>query len=597
MALEIVHADNLKVLPSFPDGYFKLIYIDPPYNTGSVQTRGGISYVDTFGNYEDFIVPRIREARRLLSDDGSLFVHLDWRESHYVKVWMDQIFGRQNFRNEIIWAYDYGGRSKSKWSSKHDTIFWYTKSDFYIFNFEEMDRIPYMAPGLVGKEKAQRGKTPTDCYSDDTDVLTRQGWKRFSTITLDDELASVSPEHNLIYTKPTALYKKYHNGDMVKIQSKTVQLLVTPNHNMYVKKKHTDKYYFVRACDLNSSQYFSLLNKVSWVGKIQNTYCIPNNSSKKTKKFDNLNMIDWCEFLGWYIAEGNVTIRNVQRKKQNRRIEMKYETCIAQTKTDQRLRIECLLNRLGFKWHYNCHSYVISSKILALYLERLGRSYNKHIPTEFLELDRPYLQALYNGLVGGDGCIVSGDENNQDQISYFTISPVLANQVQELLFKLGYNSSIKITEPALDRIYNNRVVHSNYPKYTVYRRVANESSIWRDRHLSTVKYEGYVYCATVEPYHTLVVRRNGHPVVCGNCWWHTIVPTNGKEKTGYPTQKPLGILERIVKVHSNPGDFTMDFFAGSGSFGAAADKHGRHCILIDESADAVDVMKKRFSIL
>jgi site-specific DNA-methyltransferase (adenine-specific) len=242
MALEIIHADNLEILPSFPDGYFKLIYIDPPYNTGSKQTRENISYVDSFGNYEGFIVPRIREARRLLSDDGSLFVHLDWRESHYVKVWMDQIFGRQNFRNEIIWAYDYGGRSKSKWSSKHDTIFWYTKSDFYIFNFEEMDRIPYMAPGLVGEEKARRGKTPT------------------------------------------------------------------------------------------------------------------------------------------------------------------------------------------------------------------------------------------------------------------------------------------------------------------------------------------------------------------TVWWHTIVPTNGKEKTGYPTQKPLGILERIVKVHSNPGDFTMDFFAGSGSFGAAADKNGRHCILIDENEQAIDVMKRRFMV-
>jgi site-specific DNA-methyltransferase (adenine-specific) len=595
MSIQIIEGDNLEVLKTLDDKSFSLIYIDPPYNTGKTQKRGDLGYKDSFESYKDFIVPRIKEAHRILTDNGSLFIHLDWREVHYVKVWTDEIFGRDSFMNEIIWAYDYGGRSKTKWSAKHDNILWYAKDpENYTFHFDEMERIPYMAPGLVGKEKAERGKTLTDCYSDDTDVLTRQGWKRFSTVTLDDELASVSPENSLIYTKPTALHKRYHNGDMVKIKSKTVDLLVTTNHNMYVKKKHDDTYCFVRASDLDSSQYFNLLNKVCWVGKIQNTYYLPKDSSKKTKKFDNLNMIDWCEFLGWYIAEGNVTIRNVQRKKQNRRAEMKYETCIAQTKTDQRSRIEHLLNRLGFRWHYNGNSYIVSGKILASYLEKLGSSYGKHIPKEFLELDRPYLQALYNGLVGGDGCIVDGDENNQDQISYFTTSPVLADQVQELLFKLGYNSSITVTAPAPDRIYHRKVFHSNYPKYTVYRRVARESSIWRDRHLSVVKYEGYVYCATVEPYHTLVVRRNGHPVVCGNCWWHTIVPTNGKEKTGYPTQKPLGILRRIVNIHSSPGDKLLDFFAGSGSFGAAAEELGRDCCLIDSNPDAIAVMKKRF---
>ena len=67
--------------------------------------------------------------------------------------------------NEIIWAYDYGARSKRKWSPKHDTIFWYAMDpDHYTFNFDAMDRIPYMAPGLVGKEKAARGKTPTDVW-------------------------------------------------------------------------------------------------------------------------------------------------------------------------------------------------------------------------------------------------------------------------------------------------------------------------------------------------------------------------------------------------------------------------------------------------
>jgi len=110
-------------------------------------------------------MPRLEEARRILADDGSFFLHIDYREVHYCKVALDQLFGRASFMNEIIWAYDYGARSKSKWSSKHDTILWYAKDpDSYTFDFEAMDRIPYMAPGLVGEEKAARGKTPTDVW-------------------------------------------------------------------------------------------------------------------------------------------------------------------------------------------------------------------------------------------------------------------------------------------------------------------------------------------------------------------------------------------------------------------------------------------------
>jgi len=101
----------------------------------------------------------------VLKSNGSLFFHIDWREAHYCKIWLDKIFGRDNFINEIIWVYDYGARSKKKWSTKHDTIFWYAKNPKqYTFNYDEIERIPYMAPGLVGPEKAKRGKTITDCW-------------------------------------------------------------------------------------------------------------------------------------------------------------------------------------------------------------------------------------------------------------------------------------------------------------------------------------------------------------------------------------------------------------------------------------------------
>lgn len=170
--------DCLTALAEVPSAVARLVYIDPPFNTGYIQKRQrrgsksaivqateGAQYADSFEDYEDFLIPRIQAAVRCLTSDGSLFVHLDAREVHYVKVALDKFLGRDHFMNEIIWAYDYGGRSKRRWPAKHNTILWYVMDPKnYVFNFDAMDRIPYMAPGLVSKEKAALGKTPTDVW-------------------------------------------------------------------------------------------------------------------------------------------------------------------------------------------------------------------------------------------------------------------------------------------------------------------------------------------------------------------------------------------------------------------------------------------------
>ena len=187
----VIFGDNMDLLPSLPDASARLIYIDPPFNTGTTRVRrtletvrsdngdrtgfGGRSYSsaevgrtqygDSFDSFPDFIEPRLRQALRLLTDDGTLYLHLDYREAHYCKVMLDQIFGRECFINEIIWAYDYGGRSKRRWAAKHDTILMYAKDpDRYFFDQDAIERIPYMAPGLVSAEKASRGKLPTDVW-------------------------------------------------------------------------------------------------------------------------------------------------------------------------------------------------------------------------------------------------------------------------------------------------------------------------------------------------------------------------------------------------------------------------------------------------
>jgi site-specific DNA-methyltransferase (adenine-specific) len=183
--------DNLQVLRALPAESVDLIYIDPPFNTGKQQARKQISverdddgdrvgfggnryqsrvigeraYRDNFDDYLGFLEPRLIEAYRVLKPEGSFYFHIDYREVHYCKVLLDEIFGRESFLNEIIWAYDFGGRSKTRWPAKHDNILFYVKDPaHYTFNREAVDRIPYMAPGLVGKKKAARGKFPTDTW-------------------------------------------------------------------------------------------------------------------------------------------------------------------------------------------------------------------------------------------------------------------------------------------------------------------------------------------------------------------------------------------------------------------------------------------------
>ena len=184
----VVHGENLEVLRDLPDGCAQLVYLDPPYNTGRRQVRrtlrataapdggrtgfGGrryatevlsrSSYADDYADYLGFLEPRLRELRRVLSRTGTLYFHIDYREAHYCKLLLDELFGRECFLNELIWAYDYGAKPRSRWPQKHDTVLVYVRDpSAYLFDAEAVDREPYMAPGLVTAEQRERGKRPT----------------------------------------------------------------------------------------------------------------------------------------------------------------------------------------------------------------------------------------------------------------------------------------------------------------------------------------------------------------------------------------------------------------------------------------------------
>ncbi|MYE05926.1 MAG: site-specific DNA-methyltransferase [Chloroflexi bacterium] len=230
----IVEGDNLPVLRSQPAESVQLVYTDPPFNTGNVRTyqrlrttqahdgdRTGFggrryrsepasthSYADAFEEYLDFLAPRLSEIWRLLRPDGALYLHLDAREVHYVKVLLDNIFGRDCFLNEIIWAYDFGGRPKRRWPAKHDNILVYVKDrERYVFNREDIDRIPYLAPGLVGKEKAERGKLPTDVWWHTivgTNARERTGYPTQKPIALAERIIRASSDPGELVLDPFA---------------------------------------------------------------------------------------------------------------------------------------------------------------------------------------------------------------------------------------------------------------------------------------------------------------------------------------------------------------------------------------------------------
>ncbi len=230
----IIEGDNLPLLRALPSDSAQLVYTDPPFNTGNVRSyqrlrttqdeqgeRTGFggrryrseetssySYGDAFEEYIDFLSPRLAEIWRVLRPDGTLYLHLDAREVHYVKVLLDGIFGRDSFLNEIIWAYDFGGRPKRRWPAKHDNILVYVKDrERYVFNREEIDRIPYLAPGLVGKEKAARGKLPTDVWWHTivgTNAGERTGYPTQKPVALAERIIRASSDPGELVLDPFA---------------------------------------------------------------------------------------------------------------------------------------------------------------------------------------------------------------------------------------------------------------------------------------------------------------------------------------------------------------------------------------------------------
>jgi hypothetical protein len=329
------------------------------------------------------------------------------------------------------------------------------------------------------------------------------------------------------------------------------------------------------------SSSYGLPNQLTWraAATAQPRLRVPSvvyEGSCWAKPLPSFDMGDWLEFMGRYLAEGWAGFcadRAIVSISQHKRPE-------------GAARLRQLIGHLGLDHRYDGRRVIISNTQLAAYLSSLGRSHERFIPRWMLQLGPELLLRLCDGLMLGDEYRRRGGPRHAEEWSYVTTSPQLASDVQELWLKLGYNATVA---PRAD------ITPAWRPQLSVRPGTAPESTIWPRRHRRLVPYDGMVYCATVVPYHTLVVRRNGRLMVSGNCWWHTIVPTAGAERTGYPTQKPEGIVRRMVGASSRPGGWCLDFFAGSGTLGAVARELGRRFVLVDSNPKAIETAAARLT--
>jgi DNA modification methylase len=381
--------------------------------------------------------------------------------------------------------------------------------------------------------KAFNGNVPKinfvfTCYSDDTEILTNNGWKLFKNLKGSDKVASLDLNNCLYFVEPLDIQKSTYNGDMIHINHRSLDLLVTPNHNLYLRGKKSKHYKLARA-DSVQPRYFNMLNVADWEGDEKELFFLPRITEKVDKRTDtreSIQMDVFLEFLGWYISEGSVHYR-------------RHRINISQSKNDYKTEIEKCLDQMGYRWgYYDNKVYVMNNKQLYTYLAKLGKSYEKYIPQEFMNLSKRQLRILFGSLLKGDGYQKEG------RIKYWTTSKKLADQVQEIAIKLGYNTSIR----KKDRRNESHVSKGKNFRYTrvfyeVNIRKNKEIQLDREEHISRESgYNGIVYCCTV-PSNIILVRRGGLPIWCGNSppYWNILHKSRGGSDSVHKERAEMGM--------------------------------------------------------
>lgn len=451
---------------------------------------------------------------------GDLQKEMDMINKAYIEIMLE---GDKNGRVFTFPIPTYNMTKEFDWDSENSTLLFEMTAKYglpYFQNFINSELKPNMIRSMCCRlqldlrELLKRGNglfgsaEQTGCYDEETEVLTRQGWKFWKDVTMEDEFCTLSRSRKIEYQRPIRLFKKKYSGKMIHFNTRNLDLKVTPNHNMLIENQkgelsliRADKYAF------SSKIYHNGIPKRGiWVGKKQDLFELKGIEGTKysfgheypyTSPDRTFDTKDWMAFLGIFLSEGWYS------KIKNRNKD--YLFIISQKKPHVRKQIKELFKRMGI--HYNekivKNGFGVHCKTLHSYLKQFGLQKVRFIPREVLELDKEYLEILYHWLMLGDGSV---SKNGQE--TYYTCSKQLASDVQELIIKLGYGSRITTK----DKLYHGKINRI----YEVSKHVKSDK-YWIQTHkkIEVEDYCGKIYCAEV-PNHTLIVRRNGKATWCGN---------------------------------------------------------------------------------
>lgn len=599
---KILCGDVLEKLREIPDETVSLIFTSPPYNCDIKYS----DHEDTmrWQDYLDWLFEVWKECCRTLRPGGRLGINFDlvvnheddteyFRPLHAELVSMMRKIDGMKFRNEIMWC-------KASTNPKHSQV--------------------------VGRA------TAWGCYDDKTRVMTDSGWKYFKDIDASKDLfATINIDSREVeYQKCTGVINKEYKGEMYRVKSKTLDLLVTPNHNMLVENKHTKSLQIKQVQDCPKS--FSIpqvsLGKSDTTIKDVKTFYLPKVEFGKRTNKDYINkairtlpMDDWLSFLGIFLTDGNVDYSESRRN---------YRISIYQSKSAYMKEIKDLLERLPweFKYKESKDEWFINDKTLANYLNNFSCKNERKLPGFILKLNNRQKRIFLDWLFIGDGW-----KGKQERIA--VCSGSFTDSLSKMLCDLGITFSINKRLMQSDRIYKGKIFKSNRQINVINIKKSKNYEI-RKSNVSKTHYEGKVYCVEV-PNHTLLVERNGRVTWCGNSWllcsdptvmrnheqilvWSKgsyvlegdsemsdmtkeeflewtrstwLVSPETDRKRGHPAPFPEELAKRMIKLYTYRGDLVLDPFNGSGTTVAVAAANSRRYLGIDVGREYCNRAEKR----
>jgi len=579
---KIICCDALEVLKCIPSNQIDLIATDPPYFL--LNKDWDKQWEDT-QEYLAWCKSWFIECHRILKQDGNFYVFQNWQLVAENVVILKSIF--PYFRNWITWERIKGRASKSNFKSAKEEILYFSKSDKPKFNEQKKLR-PVIAP-YRDEEGKPKGWF---CYSNDTELLTRSGFKTFDKVTLNDMVFSVDNNLTTKLVKPKKVICYKYKGKMFHIKNKLLDILVTPNHKFIAKHRKADMWKSCLAEDIKNENVIPTIGHYTHMSKNGEHFDLPKIKGEFTTtnglkcKFNS-----FIKFLAIFLSEGQFC-----------KYKNSYKLTVYQSKYVNEFRQifrEIGLNFSDNKDKKGMTRFTISNKELYVYLENnFRKNKQKYISEDFIfSLSQDNLKTFLYYFRMGDG----SDKTKTVDNKYYNTSKSVIDGIQYALFLINKPSNI---------FKDDRSEHKNWKDcYTCLEKSKKKMGL-NKKHISIVEYDGYVGCVNVDN-KNLILRRQGKIFCCGNCdeegnrvrWtgvgnvWHYTPPvwSSLEEKPEHPTQKPLMMMERIIESSSNEGDVILDPFVGSGSTCVAAKKLKRHYIGIEQDKKYCEIAERRLN--